>query len=596
MRMRRPRTLPPSLPDAAPAEESPPADARKRRRAQRRARRTQETADRSLKETLESVVVAFVLAFTFRVYVLEAYIIPTGSMAPTLLGSHVEAGCPQCGRRVVADAGPLRDRAVDAARCPMCFARVPLAEAPGLPPAVRAGDRILVQKYLGGVAAPRRYDVVVFKNPQNPFGAGQNFIKRLCGLPGERLMLLDGNVYVAPEPEDPDAPDAALPWRIARKTDAGANPRAEQIQRAAFLPVYHSRYVPTDGGQTAGGARRWALPWSSTVGAWRVDGNRFAPQAGAAPGATPGATPGADHWELGFDFTPVGGRPGYLRPAAIYPYNQLGYGPGDLDVFEDFRLAVTLGPGEGRGGDAGPVEVTLGGVTRLREGPVEVRARFGAGSVVLETRPAPDAAWGRLAASAAGVGLPAAGARPRLELWVADQELSAFVDGERVAAYRFELGFEELLSRPAPPRPAAQALRVGLAGAGAPAVVLTDLDLDRDLYHHAGRISGFRGGVNRAVDGRVRPDRVRPVRLAEDRYFLIGDNSPQSDDGRRWTGVDPWIRARYFPETPLAEATGRVPGGLLIGRAFLVYYPAARPLRPGGAAVVPDVARMRRIH
>ena len=578
------------MPDAPPIKKDPPepapGDARKRRRAQRRAERTQETADRSLKETLESVVVAFILAFTFRVYVLEAYIIPTGSMAPTLLGSHVDADCPECGLRVVADAGPLRERVADAAQCPMCFAEVPLAEGPGLPPAIRAGDRILVQKYLGGVAEPRRYDVVVFKNPQNPFGAGQNFIKRLCGLPGERLMLLDGNVYVAAEPDDPRTPDAALRWRIARKTDADANPRAEAIQRAAFLPVYHSRYVPEDGGEPAGGPRRWAPPWTPTAGAWRVAGNRFTPEPGAGD-------PGGE-WSLGFDFTPVDGRPGYLRPAAVYPYNQLGYGPGDLDVFEDFRLAVTLG---GAAGDAaaGPLEVTLSGTTRLKGGPVQARARFTPAAVLLEAREAEDAPWRRLAASAAGFKLPAPAAEPRLEFWVADQELSAFVDGERVAVHRFELGFEELLTRPAPPRPAGQSLRVGISGPGAPAAALTDLDLDRDLYHQAGGIGNFRGGVNRSVDGRVRLDRVEPVRLAEDRYFLVGDNSPQSDDGRRWTGVDPWIRGRYFPGEPLEEATGRVPGGLLIGRAFLVYYPAAEPLRPGGAAIVPDVARMRRI-
>ena len=40
------------------------------------------------RETFESIVVAFVLAFLFRAFEAEAFVIPTGSMAPTLLGRH----------------------------------------------------------------------------------------------------------------------------------------------------------------------------------------------------------------------------------------------------------------------------------------------------------------------------------------------------------------------------------------------------------------------------------------------------------------------------------------------------------------------------
>src|SRR5688500_20299409 len=53
----------------------------------------------SVKETLESTLVAFILAFIFRAFVVEAFVIPTGSMAPTLLGAHVRARCDDCGYR-----------------------------------------------------------------------------------------------------------------------------------------------------------------------------------------------------------------------------------------------------------------------------------------------------------------------------------------------------------------------------------------------------------------------------------------------------------------------------------------------------------------
>ena len=46
-------------------------------------------AEGSVRETIESIIIAFVLAFVFRAFVVEAFVIPTGSMAPTLLGQPV---------------------------------------------------------------------------------------------------------------------------------------------------------------------------------------------------------------------------------------------------------------------------------------------------------------------------------------------------------------------------------------------------------------------------------------------------------------------------------------------------------------------------
>src|SRR5437763_5295401 len=53
----------------------------------------------SVKETIESILVAFILAFIFRAFVVEAFVIPTGSMAPTLLGAHMRYRCKDCGYR-----------------------------------------------------------------------------------------------------------------------------------------------------------------------------------------------------------------------------------------------------------------------------------------------------------------------------------------------------------------------------------------------------------------------------------------------------------------------------------------------------------------
>jgi hypothetical protein len=40
-------------------------------------------------DTFQGLIVAFAMAMAFRGFVLEGFVIPTGSMAPTLLGQHI---------------------------------------------------------------------------------------------------------------------------------------------------------------------------------------------------------------------------------------------------------------------------------------------------------------------------------------------------------------------------------------------------------------------------------------------------------------------------------------------------------------------------
>ncbi len=53
-----------------------------------------ESQQTNVKETVESILVAFILAFVFRAFVVEAFVIPTGSMAPTLYGAHMAHAVP----------------------------------------------------------------------------------------------------------------------------------------------------------------------------------------------------------------------------------------------------------------------------------------------------------------------------------------------------------------------------------------------------------------------------------------------------------------------------------------------------------------------
>src|SRR2546421_10688337 len=54
-------------------------------------------SETNIKELVEAILVAFILAFMFRTFIVEAFVIPTGSMAPTLLGAHMHFHCDDCG-------------------------------------------------------------------------------------------------------------------------------------------------------------------------------------------------------------------------------------------------------------------------------------------------------------------------------------------------------------------------------------------------------------------------------------------------------------------------------------------------------------------
>lgn len=152
------------------------------------------------RETAEAFVVAFVLALLFRAFIAEAFVIPTGSMAPALMGAHKDLFCQQCGEQFPVGAS-LENRDVNIENvvvggiCPNCRFTNPVDLAGTPDHGTFSGDRILVSKFAYAVSDPDRWDVIVFKVPVNP---KQNYIKRLVGLPNETLSILHGDVYARP--------------------------------------------------------------------------------------------------------------------------------------------------------------------------------------------------------------------------------------------------------------------------------------------------------------------------------------------------------------------------------------------------------------
>jgi signal peptidase I len=63
------------------------------------------------RELIETIVFVVVLVLILKTFLAEAFVIPTGSMATTLLGYHKEHVCEQCGYRFLVNASSEADPA-----------------------------------------------------------------------------------------------------------------------------------------------------------------------------------------------------------------------------------------------------------------------------------------------------------------------------------------------------------------------------------------------------------------------------------------------------------------------------------------------------
>ncbi len=529
-------------------------------------RPNQKPAEETIKETFESILIAFILAFVFRAYVVEAFVIPTGSMAPTLLGMHFAFSCPECGYQFDSDIANQRRITQTTVICPMC--RFPIQDT--VRP--RSGDRILVHKYIYELVEPERWDVVVFKNPQEintgdgSDGPKTNFIKRLIGLPEEEILIFDGNIYVKPYLGN---------WQIARKTDR------PKVQNTVWQPIYHSRYIPLDNGvgPRRGHTTLWSCPWQpdSTTN-WEIDDSRYYNFKGNTRG------------RLTFQFNHSINA--YHEMGILYPYNQLsmsrngqmGKNHPDYQPVEDIRLAVTIQP------EQNGLEVTLSTTARLDDPdapPEKLFAAIDQKGLVQLYAIHPHTRQRRLLASEQHQ--PLTTDMTDIEFWYVDQQASLWINGDRKVVYEYNLSsLDHLLKRPAPTY--TPEITIELNGSGAS---IRKVELDRDLYYSAHVPSErhmARGAMERSNSGTV----GRTLTLAKDEFFCLGDNSPASSDGRFWDTTHPWIELRMFESEN--DHSGIVPRELMIGRAFFVYYPAPYPAKERGMGIFPNFGDMRFIH
>ncbi|NLL49383.1 MAG: signal peptidase I, partial [Firmicutes bacterium] len=64
-------------------------------------------------------------------------------------------------------------------------------------PTLQHGERLLVDKLSYRFIEPSRGEIIVFKNPSN---TSEQFVKRVIGLPGDKVAITQGVVYVNDQP------------------------------------------------------------------------------------------------------------------------------------------------------------------------------------------------------------------------------------------------------------------------------------------------------------------------------------------------------------------------------------------------------------
>lgn len=135
-----------------------------------------EKSKHPFRDNIEVVVFAIVMAMGLKVFAVEAYQIPTGSMQPTLMGT------------------PLLD---------------PITKS------TNGGlhDRVLVDKISYWFRDPVRWEVVVFRYP---LLTHNNYVKRLIGMPGEELWIEAGDIYARPLDSADDWTIQRKPWKVQK--------------------------------------------------------------------------------------------------------------------------------------------------------------------------------------------------------------------------------------------------------------------------------------------------------------------------------------------------------------------------------------------
>lgn len=561
-----------------------------------------------LRETVESIVIAFVLAFLFRTFEAEAFVIPTGSMAPTLMGRHKDLACINCGYRYRVSASDEEPRGggdwatsferqrheVRATTCPICRYEMHFSNGEpehAVPHPSFKGDRILVAKFPYEFGGPRRWDVAVFKNPGR---AKENYIKRIVGLPDEAVVICRGDVLSTRSREaqerleavvadHPAGLNAAIVAELQRQEVIEIERKPPAKVEAMLQVVHDNNYL------SPRLPARW-LPTEASADHWeRIDERKGFRNDGGGDGEAMAVYQhlvlSPREWEALEQDPRLTADDLRIEPQLISDFYAYNTGVTDSDPYRaDTRGARWVGDlalecrvtVEGERGDLVFVLVKGGYFFRcgidVASGEAELSMDNDAG---LDRQAAPPAAQ-KTATKVIGPGTH------RIRFANVDDQLHLWVDGTAVASLPYG-PLNNVLPTAADLNPVQVGCRGGLAAE------FRDLRVLRDVYYVANSVGGPE--ERHGDDSPLPPDQFPPLNqlravyfpLAADRFLVLGDNSPRSADSRLWDGRGDDGGPEYY-----------VKRDLLVGKALFIYWPHALPMPgfPNSFPFIPNVARM----
>lgn len=396
-----------------------------------------------IRTNLEAFGVAILAAVLLKWFCIEAYQIPTSSMQPTLMGDN----------------------------------------------AAGVYDRILVDKALATIREPQRWDITVFKYPLQK---NQNYVKRLVGMPGDRLHIGGGNLYQVTDQ------GGARTYAPIRKPD--------DLQSRLWKEVYPARTLVT--GETKVLGKTWAATPSSAFAA-TDEGFTATLESGSTRRLHFRDEGNGGFIDLYWDGYPT------ATATAIRSHKQAYAGP--QEIVPDAKLAATVTAEAPLDELAFEIEVRRPGKDRLTYALVAK-----AGKARLQVRGKDQAVLGESPEFAlelpAGQAVPIAFAHvdDQLIAWSFDRELARFDSAAWACRDGCQLAepFQATADQAVVPQ-------ITLKGKGKAAI--TDLRLWRDLHYTRDRA----------------PD---VIEVPEGHYYMMGDNTLGSIDSRGWTAVTVYVK------------------------------------------------------
>ncbi|UCE98929.1 MAG: signal peptidase I [Planctomycetota bacterium] len=465
--------------------------------------------------TLEWLITAFMLAFVVRAFVMEAFRIPTGSMADTLKGNHFRLRCPQCGymydygcdqreHGLYQNAILSNQAKIPTSRCPSCgyynstHRAIPISN----------GDRILVLKCFYQLFEPKQWDVIVFKNPLDP---PTNYIKRLVGRPGETMEIIDGDIYI----------------------NGLISQKPTKVQDELWMPVYDNDYQPARPREPFFNYHQWQQPFRNIAESkWKIDKDN----------------PTLFHLNSSVDEINS-----LIYDTSIGNDFKTTYAYDDVKEYEHMPYCSDLMVRFYHLSDKprGCIGISLSKYQTVYCARVDFKSDTEPAGFTGNMTIAKVVDNKQTTLDSKPIKLPAINKPALVKFANVDHHL-IFQYGSQKLTYDLGRGPEDAGERRTDIPP-----QLKIFGSGN--ITLSHLAIFRDIYYTAKKPT-HRPETGRATEG-------KSFTLSEDEFFVLGDNSPNSEDSR-W-----WGKQGKSNNGPLYRQ-GIVPRDYLVGKALFVYWPS----------------------